>query len=157
MLKLKLQYFDHHANGWFIGKVSDAGKDWGQEEKRESEDDTARWHNQCKNMNLGKLQEMVRDREAWRAVVTKSQTQLDDWTITTRNSGRRTVSDIRKTYIASNVKIVPKLQDYMLMQFWLSMQMSTQTSWMSVPWIPGQNATSPSTTAAHVPSGSDSM
>ena len=33
------------------------------------------------NMNLGKLQEMVKDREAWRVavhVVTKSQTQLDD-------------------------------------------------------------------------------
>ena len=33
------------------------------------------------NMNLGKLQEMVRDREAWRAAVhgvSKSQTQLDD-------------------------------------------------------------------------------
>ena len=32
-------------------------------------------------MNLGKLQEMVRDREAWHAavhVVAKSQTQLDD-------------------------------------------------------------------------------
>ena len=58
---------------------------------------------------------MVRDREAWGAVVTKSQTQLDDWT-TTRNSGkRRALSDIRKTYIASNLKIVPKLQDYMQM------------------------------------------
>ena len=33
------------------------------------------------NMNLGKLQEMVRDREAWHAAVhgvSKSQTQLDD-------------------------------------------------------------------------------
>ena len=33
------------------------------------------------DMNLGKLQEMVRDREAWRAAVqgvTKSQTQLSD-------------------------------------------------------------------------------
>ena len=33
------------------------------------------------DMNLGKLQEMVRDREAWHAavhVVPKSQTQLDD-------------------------------------------------------------------------------
>ena len=33
------------------------------------------------NMNLGKLHEMVRDREAWRAAVhgvSKSQTQLDD-------------------------------------------------------------------------------
>ena len=33
-------------------------------------------------MSLGKLQELVLDREAWRAVVhgvTKSQTQLSDW------------------------------------------------------------------------------
>ena len=33
------------------------------------------------NMNLGKLQEMVRDREAWHAAVhgvSKCQTQLDD-------------------------------------------------------------------------------
>ena len=33
------------------------------------------------NMNLGKLHEMVRDREAWRAAVhgvSKSQTQVDD-------------------------------------------------------------------------------
>ena len=38
------------------------------------------------DMNLGKLQEMVRDREAWRAAgleATKSQTRLGDWTPTT--------------------------------------------------------------------------
>ena len=37
------------------------------------------------NMNLGKLQEMVRDREAWRAAVhgvAKSRTQLSDRTTT---------------------------------------------------------------------------
>ena len=35
------------------------------------------WHPDAMDMNLGKLQEMVRDREAWRATVyrvTKSQT-----------------------------------------------------------------------------------
>ena len=39
------------------------------------------------NMNLGKLQEMVKDREAWRATVqgvAKTQTWLGDWTIITR-------------------------------------------------------------------------
>ena len=39
MLKLKLQYFGH-----LIGKDSDAGKDWGQEEKGTTEDEVARWH-----------------------------------------------------------------------------------------------------------------
>ena len=37
------------------------------------------------DMNLGKLQDMVRDREAWHAAVhgvARSQTQLDDWTTT---------------------------------------------------------------------------
>ena len=33
-----------HAESWFIGKDSDAGKDWGQEEKRTTEDEMAGWH-----------------------------------------------------------------------------------------------------------------
>ena len=32
------------ANGCLIGKVPDAGKDWGQKEKRVSEDEMAGWH-----------------------------------------------------------------------------------------------------------------
>ena len=33
-----------HANSWLIGKESDAGRDWGQEEKRMTEDKRAGWH-----------------------------------------------------------------------------------------------------------------
>ena len=33
-----------HAKSWLIGKDSDAGRDWGQEEKRTTEDDMAGWH-----------------------------------------------------------------------------------------------------------------
>ena len=29
---------------WFIGKDSDAGRDWGQEEKGMTEDEMAGWH-----------------------------------------------------------------------------------------------------------------
>ena len=33
-----------HAKNWLIGKDSDAGKDWGQEEKGTTEDEMAGWH-----------------------------------------------------------------------------------------------------------------
>ena len=44
MLKLKLQYFGHLMQSWLIGKDSDAGRDWGQEEKGMTEDEMAGWH-----------------------------------------------------------------------------------------------------------------
>ena len=33
-----------HAKSWLIGKDSDAGRDWGQEEKGTTEDEIAGWH-----------------------------------------------------------------------------------------------------------------
>ena len=33
-----------HAKSWLIGKNSDAGRDWGQEEKGMTEDEMAGWH-----------------------------------------------------------------------------------------------------------------
>ena len=33
-----------HAKSWLIGKDSDAGRDWGQEKKRTTEDEMAGWH-----------------------------------------------------------------------------------------------------------------
>ena len=62
-------------------KDSDAGRDWGQEEKGTTEDEMAGWHHRLDGMNLSKLQELVMDREAWRAGihgVAKSQTRLSD-------------------------------------------------------------------------------
>ena len=35
-----------HAKSWLIGKDSDAGRDWGQEKKRTTEDEMAGWHHQ---------------------------------------------------------------------------------------------------------------
>ena len=32
------------AKSWLIGKDSDAGRDWGQEEKGMTEDEMAGWH-----------------------------------------------------------------------------------------------------------------
>ena len=45
MLKLKLQYFGHLMRRVdSFGKDSDAGRDWGQEEKGTTEDEMAGWH-----------------------------------------------------------------------------------------------------------------
>ena len=44
MLKLKLQYFGHLMRRVNSLEKTDAGRDWGQEEKRTTEDETAGWH-----------------------------------------------------------------------------------------------------------------
>ena len=44
MLKLKPILWPPHVKSLLIGKDSDAGRDWGQEEKGTTEDEMAGWH-----------------------------------------------------------------------------------------------------------------
>ena len=44
MLKLKFQYFDHLMRRVDSLEKTDAGRDWGREEKGTTEDEMAGWH-----------------------------------------------------------------------------------------------------------------
>ena len=76
-------FWSPDVKNWFIGKDTDAGKDWRQEEKGETEDEMVGITNSM-DVNVSKLQEIVEDRGVWPALqvhgVAKSWTQLSDWT-----------------------------------------------------------------------------
>ena len=71
-----------HAKSWLIGKDSDAGRGWGQEEKGTTQDEMSGWHHWLDGRESEWTPRVGDGQGAWRAEiqgVTKSQTRLRDW------------------------------------------------------------------------------
>ena len=64
VLKLKPTFWPPHAKSGLMGKDSDAGRDWRQEEKGTTEDKMAECITNSMDMSLSELRELVMNREA---------------------------------------------------------------------------------------------
>ena len=104
MLKLKLQYFGHLM--WRVDSLekTDAGRDWGQEEKGTTEDEIAGWHHWVDGresgwtLGVGDGQGGLVCCDSW-GRKESDRTEILNWTVTILSGG----SSFKRTYIKQKI------------------------------------------------------
>ena len=72
------------TKSWLVGKDPDAGKDWGQDEKRETEDEMVGWHHW---LNGHELEQTLGDSEGQGRIVKDSEGHGLLWSMGSQKAG----------------------------------------------------------------------
>ena len=117
------------AKSWLIGKDSDAGRDWGQEEKGTTEDEMAGWHHELDGHESEWTLGDGDGQGTWRAAihgVAKSRTWLNDWTELNWTEVRNCVLQMNSSLLVNCCYI----QGYWYFRIWTETLMTIlKTQW----------------------------
>ena len=120
-----------HVKSWLIGKDSDAGRDWGQEEKGTTEDKMAGWHHRLDGREF-----------EWTLGVGDGQGGLaccNSWGCKELNTTERlNWTELRASLVAQMVKCLPAMQETMVR--FLVRKIPWRRKWQPTPiFLPGES------------------